>query len=77
MIQKKGEWATAGDENEVLGQGSPMKLVIAHGNVELVKGMRKPKGSKRAKDAQEKKQNGHRSPQVERPMAMIRPQEKE
>ena len=32
-----------------------MKLVIAHGNVELVKGMKKPKGSKRAKDAQEKK----------------------
>ena len=32
-----------------------MKLVMAHGNAELVKGMRKPKGSKRAKDAQEKK----------------------
>ena len=32
-----------------------MKLVIVHGNAELVKGMRKPKGSKRAKDAQEKK----------------------
>ena len=39
-----------------------MKLVIAHGNAELVKGMRKPKGSKRVKDAQEKKQKGHRSP---------------
>ena len=50
------------DENEVTGQGSPMKLVIAHGNAELVKGMRKPKGSKRAKDAQEKKQKGHRGP---------------
>ena len=32
-----------------------MKLVMAHGNAELVKGMRKPKGSKQAKDAQEKK----------------------
>ena len=32
-----------------------MKLVIAHGNAELVKGMRKPKGSKWAKNAQEKK----------------------
>ena len=31
-----------------------MKLVIAHGNAELVKGMRKPKGSKWAKNAQEK-----------------------
>ena len=38
-----------------------MKLVIAYGNIELVKGIRKPKGSKRAKDAQEKKQKGHRS----------------
>ena len=32
-----------------------MKLVMAHRNTEFVKGMRKPKGSKRAKDAQEKK----------------------
>ena len=39
-----------------------MKLVIAHGNAELVKGMRKLKGSKQAMDAQEKKQKGHRSP---------------
>ena len=39
-----------------------MKLVIAHGNTELVKGMKKPKGSKWAKDAQEKKQKEHRSP---------------
>ena len=31
-----------------------MKLVIAHGNAELVKGMRKPKERKWAKDAQEK-----------------------
>ena len=39
-----------------------MKLVITHENAELVKGMRKPKGSKPAKDAQEKKQKGYRSP---------------
>ena len=32
-----------------------MKLVIPHENTELVKGMGKPKGNKRAKDAQEKK----------------------
>ena len=31
-----------------------MKLVIAYGNAELVKGMRKPKGSKRAKDTEKK-----------------------
>ena len=39
-----------------------MKLVIAHGNADLVKGMRKPKGSKRAKDAQEKKNKGTQEP---------------
>ena len=39
-----------------------MKLVIAHGNAELVKEMRKPKGSKRAKDAQEKKTKGTQDP---------------
>ena len=39
-----------------------MKLVMAHENAELVKGMRKPEGSKRVKDAQEKKQKGHKSP---------------
>ena len=37
-----------------LGQGSPMKLVKAHENAESVKGSRKPKESKWAKDAQEK-----------------------
>ena len=37
-----------------MGQGSPMKFVIAHKNAKLVKGMRKPKGSKWAKDVQEK-----------------------
>ena len=31
-----------------------MKLVKTHGNAELVKGLRKPKESKCAKDAQEK-----------------------
>ena len=38
-----------------------MKLIIAHGNAELVKGMKKPKGNKWAKDAQEKNKKGHRS----------------
>ena len=37
-----------------------MKLVKTHGNTKLVKGPRKPKASKWAKDAQGKK--GHRSP---------------
>ena len=31
-----------------------MKLVKAHGNAELIKGIRKPKESEWAKDAQEK-----------------------
>ena len=39
---------------KLLGQGSSMKLVKAHGNAELAKGSRKPKESKRAKDAQGK-----------------------
>ena len=38
-----------------------MKLVIAHGNAKLVKGMRKPKGSKWAKNAQEKKKRDTRA----------------
>ena len=38
----------------LLGQGSPMKLVKAHGNAELVKGSRKLKERKRAKDSQKK-----------------------
>ena len=37
-----------------------MKLVKTHGNTKLVKGPRKPKASKWAKDAQRKK--GHMSP---------------
>ena len=49
-----------------------MKLVIACGNAELVKRMRKSKESKQAKDAQEKKQKEHRSPLVGKPMAMLR-----
>ena len=39
-----------------------MKLVIAHENAELVKGMRKPKGSKHAKDAQREKIKGIQEP---------------
>ena len=45
-----------------MGQISPMKLVIVYGNAKLVKGMRKPKGNKRAKDAQEKKTKGTQEP---------------
>ena len=41
-----------------MGQGSPVKLVKAHGNAELVKGLRKPKESKWAKDAQEDRDTG-------------------
>ena len=37
-----------------MGQGSPTKLVKAHGGAELVKGIRKLKESKWTKDAQEK-----------------------
>ena len=37
-----------------MGQGSPIKLVKAHGKVELIKGPRKPRESKWGKDAQEK-----------------------
>ena len=37
-----------------MGQGSPIKLVKAYGNTKLVKGSRKPKASKWAKDAQGK-----------------------
>ena len=39
-----------------------MKLVIAHENTKLVKRMRKPKGSKWTKDAQEKKTKGTQEP---------------
>ena len=41
------------DENEVIALGKPNK-VKAHGDAELVKGIRKSKESKLAKDAQEK-----------------------
>ena len=41
-------------------QGSPMKPVKAHENTKLVKGLRKPKANKWAKDAQGKK--GYMSP---------------
>ena len=37
-----------------MDQGSPIKLVKTHRNTELVKGSKKPKESKWAKDAQEK-----------------------
>ena len=37
-----------------MGRGNPKNLVKAHGNAKLRKGLRKPKESKWAKDAQEK-----------------------
>ena len=37
-----------------MGQGSPKNLVKAHENAKLRKGLRKPKESKRAQDAQGK-----------------------
>ena len=39
-----------------------MKLVIVHENAELVKWMRKPKGSKWAKDVQEKEKKRDTEP---------------
>ena len=44
-----------------MGQGSPKELVQAHGNAELEKGLKKPKESKWAKDAQEEI-NGTKKP---------------
>ena len=40
-----------------LGQGSPIKLVKAHGNAKLVSGPRKPKGSKWAAGPREKERD--------------------
>ena len=39
------------DENEVIRPGKPNEVSKTHGNAELVKGIRKPKESKWAKDA--------------------------
>ena len=44
-----------------MGRGSPKNSVKAHGNAKLGKGPRKPKGSKRAWDAQGKT-NGTQEP---------------
>ena len=46
-----------------------MKSVKAHRNTKLVKGSRKPKANKWAKDAQGKK--GHRGPYVRKSMVML------
>ena len=48
----RGLWAMV--RIRLLGWGNPMKLVKTHGNAELAKGSKKPKESKRAKDAQGK-----------------------
>ena len=46
-----------------------MKSIKVHENTKLVKGSRKPKANKRAKDAQGKK--GHRSPYVRKSMVVL------
>ena len=47
------------DKNKIIGPGKPNEVSKkAHGSVELVNGPRKPKESKRAKEAQ-RKQSGH------------------
>ena len=56
-----------------MGQGNPKNLVKAHGNAKLRKGPRKPKGSKWAKDAQEKT-NGIQEPAsdvIKEPMTVL------
>ena len=54
------------DENALIGPRKPnkvskKKLVKAHRNAELVKGLRKPKESKWVKDAQEKNKRDTRA----------------
>ena len=56
-----------------MGQGSPIKLIIAHGNAELVKGMKKPKGNKWAKDAPREKQKGTQKPISRKTNGHVRP----
>ena len=56
-----------------MGQGSLKNLVKAHGNAKLRKGPRKPKESKRARDAQGKA-NGTQEPTsdvIKEPMAVL------
>jgi len=56
-----------------LDQGSPKNSAKAHDNAKLKKGPRKPKGSKRAQDAQGKT-NGTQEPAsdvTKEPMALL------
>ena len=56
-----------------MGQGSPKNLVKAHGNAKLRKEPRKPKESKRARDAQGKT-NGTQKPAsdvIKKPMVVL------
>ena len=56
-----------------MGQGSPKNLVKAHRNAKLRKGPRKPKESKRARDAQGKT-NGTQKPAsdvIKKPMVVL------
>jgi len=56
-----------------LGRGSPKNSVKTHGNAKLKKGPRKPKGSKWAKDAQEKTNGTHESASdvIKEPMTVL------
>ena len=49
------------DENEVIGPGKPNEVSNNSWKCRVLKGMRKPKGSKWAKDAQEKNKRDKRA----------------
>ena len=56
-----------------MGQGNPKNSIKAHGNAKFRKGPRKPKESKRARDA-EGKTNGTQEPAsdvIKEPMAVL------
>ena len=59
-----------------MGQGSPIKLVKAYGNTKLVKGLRKPKVRKWAKDAQGKTK-GTQEPISKKAHGRVKPFRKE
>ena len=61
----------------LLGQGSPLKLVKAHGNAELAKGPRKPKESERAKNTQGKDERDIGAHKEEKPVVIPSHWEKE
>ena len=61
-VRVNGKPMNSKDGNEVIGLGKSSEVSNSPWECRVSKGMRKPKGSKRAKDAQEKKQKEHRSP---------------